>query len=135
VTEYHVEYHIEVDAESPEEAARKVAAILAGGGAGRGVYHVAENHLRDQVEEIDLSLTECNGCKRPAAEVEDGELGYGADGDLCYECFMRYTGHATCPQCDEWVDASEIDTWHTTNGPVRMCSGCVHNARRSGGLD
>lgn len=137
MTEYHVEYRIEVDAESPEEAARKVAAILAGGGAGRGAYHVREHHFGTEYDEveIDLSLIECNGCKRPAAEVEDEELGYGEHGDLCYECFMRYTGNAECPQCDQWVAASDIETWHTPNGPTRMCSSCVHNARRSGGLD
>lgn len=132
MTEYHVEYRIEVDAESPEEAARKVAAILGGGGAGRGVYHVAETGRLDCVEEVDLSRLECNGCKRPAAEVEDGLLGYGEHGDLCYECYMRANDYVECPQCDQWVQVNEVETYQTPNGPVRMCSGCHHDARRSG---
>ncbi len=132
MTEYHVEYRIEVDAESYEDAARKVAAILASGGAGRGVYYV-NNHETEEAfnaTRVDLSQIECNDCKRPAAEV--GKPGYGDTEDLCSDCNLLRQGFTRCPQCDQWVRANEVETYQTPNGPVRMCSGCHHDARRSG---
>lgn len=133
MTEYHVEYRIEVDAESHEEAARKVAAILAGGGAGRGVYHVndtRQSRIHEAVE-IDLSQLECNACKRPASEA--GELGYGEHDDLCYDCMMKADGYVTCPGCGELRQSGDIDTWHIDGRVIERCSSCVHNIRRSGG--
>lgn len=130
MTEYHVEYRIEVDAASPEEAALAVADILAGAGGRRGVYHVREHVDGSDEVEVDLSLVQCSNCQRT---VHDGaEVGYGEAGDLCYECNMRAEGYVECPQCDQWVEANEVHEYNSSNGPIKMCQSCMHDARRSG---
>lgn len=130
-TEYHVEYRIEVNAETPREAAEKVATILAGGGAERGVYHVRRHSASGTAHwEEAFDLGECAHCD---ARAEDGaDLGYGPNGDLCYECSMREQGYTECPNCGEWKPVGEIYDYDFPNGKVTMCMECKHNADRSG---
>lgn len=103
MTEFHVEYRIEVEADAPEDAASLVASILANGGAERGVYHVKEHGIEAVETVVDLDR---DGC------VADGMT--------------------RCPNCGEITDEDDMHHWPNLVEPVHMCSGCLHNARRSG---
>lgn len=90
--EYHVEYRIEVEADSPRAAAEQVAALLAGGGAERGVYHVREHDAggpgRERAEVV-IDLDE-----RTCAECGDTAHTLSTD-DLCDGCVEEQEHNAT----------------------------------------
>lgn len=108
MTEYHVEYRIEVDAESAREAALKVAAILADGGAERGVYHVREHDAggpgRERAE-VEIDLGACSECGH---EVEE----HTRLDRRCDEC----ADERTCSRCDDVVETLSTDD---------LCDGCI----------
>lgn len=49
---------------------------------------------------------------------------------LCDACVAD--GVQTCPNCGQQVEAENMREWPNLNPPVRMCTSCEHNARRSG---
>lgn len=65
----------------------------------------------------------CDSCGEVSLEISNR--------DLCPSCEAE-DGLVECPNCDQYVDPGELETYPAQNGPVTMCRSCVHDARRSG---
>lgn len=107
MTEFHVEYRIEVEAETARDAVEKVADMLGDGGAARGNYHVMPNLMV-----IGMPL-------RPG-EIEI---------DLDPEEQRADIVERPCVECGEEAVG---DVGYTFRNGTVMCSGCTHDAYRSG---
>lgn len=70
----------------------------------------------------DDDLRECDAC--------GDEVQTLSSDDLCDGCVAE--GMTRCPNCGEWTPEDDMHHWPNLAEPVHMCSGCLHNARRSG---